>query len=197
MISLDRLPNQRKNEKVVLFLRRHWITITTQLIAFVTLLVIPILLSIVFWSNVVELLKHDVFGPLITIAASIYFLAIWLYAFIEFTDYYLDTWIVTNERIINIEQEGLFHRITSELDLAAVQDVTSDVRGITRTLIDYGNIYIQTAGAKARFIFKVVPKPGKATRKIAQLVEADKRKHGMKELKKKKMEAETEEKPEK
>jgi len=184
MISLEHLPNQRRNEEVELFLRRHWITITTQLISFAILLVVPFLLSVVFWSDLVQLLKHNIFGPLITIAASIYILAIWLYAFIEFTDYYLDTWIVTNERILNIEQEGLFHRTTSELDLAAVQDVTSDVQGIARTLIDYGNIYIQTAGTKARFIFKVVPAPSKATRRIAQLVEADKRRHGMKELQK-------------
>ena len=51
------------------------------------------------------------------------------FAFIEFTDYYLDTWIVTTERIISIEQKGLFERTASELDLISVQDATAEVHG--------------------------------------------------------------------
>jgi uncharacterized membrane protein YdbT with pleckstrin-like domain len=110
-----------------------------------------------------------------------YYLAVWLFAFLEFTDYYLDVWIVTNERVINIEQEGLFHRTASELHLTAIQDVTSDVQGIVRTLFDYGNVHIQTAGEKGRFIFKNIEEPEKIKEFVIRLVEEDKMRHGLRE----------------
>ena len=107
MMRLDHLPNQRPNEHVVLFLRRHWFAILTIVLAFLLLTIVPLLISWFFWDGLRVWMHHKIWGPLLTVVGSIYFLSIWLFAFLEFTDYYLDTWIVTNERIINIEQEGL------------------------------------------------------------------------------------------
>jgi uncharacterized membrane protein YdbT with pleckstrin-like domain len=96
----------------------------------------------------------------------------------QFTDYYLDTWIVTNERIINIEQKGLFSRIVSELHLNQVQDVTSETHGIVATFLSYGDVHIQTAGARERFNFKQIDNPEKIKQIITKLVQDDKRRHG-------------------
>jgi membrane protein YdbS with pleckstrin-like domain len=178
MMHLDHLPNQRKNEKVELFLRRHWFAITNIILAFLILTIIPISIGIYFQDQVINWLNHPLFGPVLVVIASIYFLSIWLFAFLEFTDYYLDVWIVTNERIINIEQEGLFHRTASELNLTAVQDVTSDVRGIIRTVFDYGNVSVQTAGETGRFRFKNIQRPEKVKEHVIRLVERDKKRHG-------------------
>ncbi len=117
-------------------------------------------------------------GPLLALAASLYVLAVWLYAFLEFTDYYLDTWIVTNERIINIEQQGLFHRTASELHLASIQDVTSDVAGMLHTFFDFGSVFIQTAAERERFNFKDIERPEQVKELIIRLSEADKLRHG-------------------
>lgn len=174
MFHLDQLPNQRPNEHVVLFLRRHWIAVFAIVVAFFFLAGTPLAIGWFFWPRLEILLAHPVFGPLIVIAGSMYFLSIWLFAFLEFTDYYLDTWIVTNERIINIEQEGLFHRTASELDLAAVQDATAEIRGIVQTLLTYGNVFIQTAGEKNRFHFKNIDDPEHVKELVTRLVEEDK-----------------------
>ena len=91
----------------------------------------------------------------------------------------LDTWIITNERIINIEQEGLFNRTASELDLAAVQDTTAEIRGILQTLFTYGQVYVQTAGEKGRFHFKNIDNPEHVKELITRLVEDDKRRIAM------------------
>src|SRR3989338_1071330 len=106
MFYLNQLPNQRENERVVLFLRRHWFAILIIIVAFVFLIGVPLAVGWYFWETVQSWLSHPVIGPILVVVCSIYFLSVWLMAFIEFTDYYLDTWIVTNERIINVEQEG-------------------------------------------------------------------------------------------
>ena len=175
MMQLDHLPNQRANEKVVLFLRRHWFAILTIITAFVVLTAVPGGLMWYFWDTVEGWLDHSLIGPTFVIVGSIYFLSIWLFAFLEFTDYYLDTWIVTNERIINIEQEGLFIRTASELDLAAVQDTTAEIRGILQTVFTYGQVFVQTAGEKGRFHFKNIDNPEHVKEIVTKLVEEDKK----------------------
>lgn len=174
MFHLDHLPNQRPHEHVVLFLRRNWIAVFAIVSAFVFLISVPLIVGYIFWPTVEGWLAHPFFGPLLVIFGSMYFLSIWLFSFLEFTDYYLDTWIVTNERIINIEQEGLFHRTASELDLAAVQDTTAEIRGIAQTMLGYGNVFVQTAGEKGRFHFKSISDPERVKEIVTRLVEEDK-----------------------
>lgn len=175
MMRLDHLPNQRDNEKVVIFMRRHWFAILTIVIAFTLLTAIPLGIGFFFRDTLSLWMQNETIGAIITILASMYFLAVWLLAFIEFTDYYLDTWIVTNERIISIEQEGLFFRTASELDLAAVQDTTAEIRGFLQTVFTYGNVYVQTAGEKGRFHFKNIDNPEHVKEIVTRLVEDDKR----------------------
>jgi membrane protein YdbS with pleckstrin-like domain len=174
MMRLDHLPNQRPNERVELFMRRYWFAVLTIIIAFIVLTGTPLAIGWFYWDVISVWLESPVLGPLLVIIGSMYFLSIWLFAFLEFTDYYLDTWIVTNERIINIEQEGLFHRTASELDLASVQDTTAEIRGILQTVFTYGNVYVQTAGSKGRFHFKNIDNPEEVKEKVNQLVEEDK-----------------------
>ena len=178
-MRLDRLPNQRPDERVVLFLRRHWFAILSIATAFTLLTSVPLLLGWFFWDTVQGWTEQEVLGPIIVIIGSIYFLSVWLFAFLEFTDYYLDTWIITSERIINIEQQGLFNRTASELDLASVQDTTAEIRGIWQTLFTYGNVFVQTGGEKARFHFKNIDNPEHVKELINALVEEDKQRLSM------------------
>ncbi len=175
MMRLDHLPNQRPDEHVVLFLRRHWFALLTIVTAFFSLTIIPLALAWYFWSLVGAWIAGPITGPLIIIGGSLYFLSVWLFAFIELTDYYLDTWIVTNERIIDIEQQGLFNRTASELDLAAVQDTTAEIKGILQTVFTYGQVYVQTAGERGRFHFQNVDNPEHVKEIVTKLVEEDKK----------------------
>ncbi len=175
MMRLDHLPNQRPDEHVVLFMRRHWFAILTIVAAFILLTGLPLGLGWYFWLDVEPWVNGPVSGPIIVVFGSLYVLSVWLFAFIEFTDFYLDTWIVTNERIINIEQEGLFHRTASELDLAAVQDTTAEIRGVLQTVFTYGQVFVQTAGERGRFHFKNIDDPEHVKEIVTKLVEEDKK----------------------
>ena len=177
-MNLNHLPNQRKGEKVELFLRRHWLVTARILLTFLVLAGVPIIVLLVLIEDLPAWIAHPIVGPILIMGVTVYALAIILFSFVEYADYYLDTWIVTNERIINIEQKGLFNRVASELQLNAVQDVTSDVKGLVRTLFDYGDVVIQTAGGVKRFHFKGIPNPEEIKERVIHLVEQDQVRHG-------------------
>lgn len=163
MFSLINFPNQQPGEKIVVFLRRHIFVFFCSFLFYVLLIILPIIIYVLFKMYVPEILDairaRPILYPFSVMVISIYFLSTWLFLFYSFLDYYLDVWIVTNKRIINIEQKGLFSRTIAEQRLFRVQDVTSEVKGIIPTILNYGNVFIQTAGSKERFVFKQVPFP--------------------------------------
>jgi hypothetical protein len=183
MMHLNKLPNQKRDEKVHLFMRRHWITPLCIILSMIFMYGVPLAIVTYFQDDLMRLLENPLVGPIIVLIGGTYILSVWLFAFLEFTDYYLDVWIVTNRRIINIEQKGLFKRFASELHLSAVQDVTSEVTGIIRTFLDYGNVFVQTAAEHVRFVFKDIKSPEEVKEKVIRLVEDDKRKHRMEAIK--------------
>lgn len=89
-----------------------------------------------------------------------------------FVDYYLDVYIVTNERIVDISQNGFFKRDIAELHLHQVQDVSAKEEGFFSTMFHYGDVTIQTAGERENFVFRSVPHPYIISKKIVDLHEA-------------------------
>ncbi len=104
-----------------------------------------------------------------------YYLGIWVFFFSEFTDYYLDIDIVTNDRIVDIVQKGLFGRSVAELDLTRVQDVQSEIKGIIPTLLDYGTVVVQTAAEVENFRFEQVSHPHKVRQRILEMAALDRK----------------------
>lgn len=74
-----------------------------------------------------------------------------LVAFVFFgTAYYefaASVLILTNQRIIYLDQKGFFKRKIIETNLDKIQDVTSRTDGMIRTSLDFGDVVIRTAGA--------------------------------------------------
>jgi uncharacterized membrane protein YdbT with pleckstrin-like domain len=60
---------------------------------------------------------------------------------------------------VNIEQKGLFIREMSELKIANIQDVTTEVTGVIPSVLNFGDVFVQTAGEARRFRFRQVPNP--------------------------------------
>lgn len=176
MLDLAHLPNQKPQEQVVLFLRPFWFALLGILLALIVLFAIPLALALFFSSTVSAWLGNPVLGPILVVVITAYTGAIWLFAFVQYADYYLDTWIITTHRVLSNEQIGLFSRITSELHLSTVQDVTSEVVGFLPTMFNYGTVYVQTAAEKERFDFEDVPNPEQVKETILRLVEAHKAK---------------------
>ena len=177
MLDLKNLPNAIPEEKLVYFLRRHPITLLGVVFGYALLLAAPF--AILVYLKVVqpEILTDVRYQALIVFGGSTFFLFAWLFLFQLFLDYYLDSWIVTNRRILNIEQNGLFGRTVSELRLYRIQDVTAIVNGFVKTMFNFGEVEIQTAGEHERFMFEEIPKPNEVSKTILELSEVDRRDH--------------------
>ena len=156
-MHVDDIPNKLPDEAVVLFLRRHWIDLL-RIFAFTAfMLAVPIVLGLVLQQTAV--FDHAFWGPALLLAGSGYTLIVFTVTVTEFTDYWLDTWVVTTERIMNNEQHGLFNRVTSELFLDQIQDITAETKGFLGTFLTYGDVLVQTAAEKVRFHFKNIDNP--------------------------------------
>lgn len=175
-MNMDTLVHVKPDEKIIFALRRHAIVIIGTILLIILLGLIPFGAWFLLAANWPAVLTGTITGPTLKLLASAYYLWIWLFLFSNFVDYYLDIWIVTDDRVLNIEQQGLFNRTVSELDLANIQDVTSEVRGILPYVFGYGDVYIQTAAEQSRFIFEQIPQPDEIRKRLLVLVEEDKKK---------------------
>ena len=170
MMHLKSLPNARPGEHVVLFLRRHWIDVF-KVFAFASfLIIIPLFVGGGLLFINAPILTHVIFGPLLLSLLGAYLLIVLIVTMTELTDYWLDVWIVTNERIINSEQHGLFNRVVSEVHLNQIQDITSEQRGLLGTFLTFGNVYAQTAAERERFTFKNIDNPDTVKIHIGELI---------------------------
>ena len=58
--------------------------------------------------------------------------------------WYYSVFIVTDQRLIQITQKGLFHRSVVDLGLGQIQMVNYEIAGLQQTLLGYGTIVMQT-----------------------------------------------------
>lgn len=165
-------PGREPDEQTVLVLHKHWLVFIRSVALFVILGGVPSAI-ILLWSRLQTwtLLPGTLGHTLLVMAGALYFLFIWILIYDAWLSYYLDVFIVTDKRIVDIEQSGLFGRTVAEERLYRVQDVASTTEGILATTFRYGNVYVQTAGKTERFIFESVPNPEKVTRTILSLTD--------------------------
>lgn len=166
-------PGQSSDERVLLFVRRHWLIVAQHLLLFGLLGLVPFAARELLNRTAPELLENpQALGTvLLTISAYLYWLFLWLFFLAGWVDYYLDYWVITDRRIVSIELQGLFSRTVAELHLSRVQDATSEVHGFRETMLHFGNVSIQTAGTESRFVFEQIPRPDKVVALIMDLHE--------------------------
>lgn len=148
----------RQDEEIIKVLHRNWFYLFQQF--FVLIVVVSVFLfgavsAPIFFPEFIEKIGR----PVVAFAENFFILAVWLYGFMIWIDYYLDIWIITSERIINIEQKGMFTRKASELRFDKIQDVTTEVIGFIPTVLNYGDVKVQTAGEQREFFLRTISDP--------------------------------------
>ncbi len=175
MLDLHHLPGSDLQEQKVMYFRRHLITLLPVVISLIFVFAIPpgLYLGLTYFKP--ELFQDSAYFTLFILAASAFFLFGLLFVFQMFVEYWLDVFILTERRILDIEQTGLFNRTVSELRLYRTQDVTAEVKGMLHSLLDYGNVFIQTAGEMERFHFEDIAHPNHVAKLILELSEDDRK----------------------
>lgn len=91
--------------------------------------------------------------------SSLLFLYWWYWVFYMATMYYLNIWIITDHRLIESEQLGMFRRNYTEIYLSKIQDVSVKVEGFFETMLNFGFLEVQSAAAEKKFKMISVGEP--------------------------------------
>ena len=156
-----------EGEQIVRVVRKHWFVYLIELLSVALLAVLPLALYFIVYPFLAasplagEVSFAQIFDRLGSpgFLYAIWLLLVWHVAVLIWTNYYLDIWIITNQRIIDIEQLSLFNRRISAFRLDMLQDITIQVPGLIATIIKFGNIRVQTAGEDRHFVMSGITDP--------------------------------------
>lgn len=145
----------RNTEHIILIMHRHWAVLIMPVLSTIIFAIVPPIVLMVV-ANTSPLAIAALSSTLGFFALTILWLILVGVLLTELVYYWLDVWILTNERVIDIEQRGLFHREISEFGVENIQDVTVETPTLLATMLKFGTITIHTAGDKS-FIVRDVP----------------------------------------
>ena len=148
------------DEKLILTTRKHWFILAVEIFPLVIIAFAPLFLLI--WADITG------YGALFVFSYALWLLLLWIIAFVMWTNYYLDAILITDKRVIYIEQAGLFSRHLSEIAIRNIQDQRVEVFGILATMFNFGNLTIQSAGANRKFVMRHFPDPHRLRDIISQ-----------------------------
>ncbi len=160
-------------EKILLICRRHWLPIAGEAVSLAFAAFLPFLLLIasqILPASMQALINQESAALFLLIAS--WLLIIWMLFFVAWTNYYLDILILTDKRIIDINQIGLFARDISELRLEKIQDLKIEIIGFIPSLLNFGSLTIQTAGESSEFSIRNIHDPNAIKNLIAERHEA-------------------------
>lgn len=157
---------QGKGETIALLLRKHLITNTGWLILSLVLACLPFLL---FFETVDLNSFFGLTGSDIFVIILLWYLFLFGYVLEQFLVWYFNIYIVTNQRIVDVDFYHLLYKKVSAADLNEIQDVTFTMGGVFQASFNYGDVTIQTAAETEQFEFESVPRPASVQKKILDL----------------------------
>jgi len=140
-MSILKIVRLKEKEQVVAIVRHSPIVYVLKVVLALALVSAPFFFMIPLfalkpWGAPVGLV---IFGISVFLGAffAVRILVIW----------YWNAFIITDVRVVDVDQRGLFDRVVSEATYDKVQDVSYHVKGFWGTILNYGTIIVQTAGA--------------------------------------------------
>ncbi len=164
-----RFETQQEDEEVILFLRQHLIVNVPWLIIATILLIAP---SVLFPFALASLkLPVSIPTSYLIIGTVFWYLVTAGFIITNFLRWFFNIYIVTNERIVDIDFLHLLYKQFSEARLSKIQDIMYTSGGILATILNYGDVFVQTAGEAPNLEFLAVPYPDRVVQTISQLAE--------------------------
>jgi uncharacterized membrane protein YdbT with pleckstrin-like domain len=161
--SKARFETQQLDEPIILVLRRHWITNIPWIIGVIVMILVPFV---------------PIFSPIISympLRFQWFFVILWYllttsFLLEKFLSWFFNIYIITDERVVDVDFYSLIYKQISDAGLDKIQDVTYRTGGFLGTIINYGDILIQTAGTQENIQFEKVPQPAKVVSILNELI---------------------------
>lgn len=160
--------NQKTHEEVILFLRAHLITNFLWFVIFIFLLFIPLFYFIIF-KNFPSPLAFipEKFAYFFVV---FYYLLVFAYALFNFLNWFYNILLITNLGVIDIDYSDILYHDVAFTNFNLVEDVNYTKVGFFRSLFNYGDIFIQTAGGRENLEGLGVPNPARAAHIISDSI---------------------------
>ena len=160
MFHLEDVLQLKDDEKVKAVLRRHVATVIAPLGLATFLIVLPFFLLF-------PLFGWGIVGIVLFFAAVVFGIGIAIRTLVLWD---ADVLIITNLRLVEVDQKGLLTRSVSEVSLKHVQDVAWIRNGIAETIFRMGTVKISHVGGNVSVIVaKRIPRPEMVTESINDL----------------------------
>jgi uncharacterized membrane protein YdbT with pleckstrin-like domain len=155
-VQLD-FEGQRPGEEVLFVFRRHIIAMRKGFY----LLLIPLVITAIpplIWQSNLELFLLPVGGFALGLFLFFYHFVLW----------YFTIYLVTNQRIRQVTQKGIFGKDVVELRLSKIQNISYNIPGFTGEVMGFGTIVIQTFVGD--LVIRYVEHPDKTYNKLQDAV---------------------------
>jgi len=157
---------QQQDEEVVLLLRAHPITNLGWIFLAAIMLLIPTLLQTIGMFEGLGLGGNYLFMGKLT-----WYLMTAAFIFEKFLNWYYTVFIITNERIVDIDFHNLLYRVITYGNLNHIEEPAMVTGGFVRSLFQYGNVFVTTASETPTIEAIAVPWPHKVVDIISRLSE--------------------------
>lgn len=155
--------SQHRSEKIILVLRKHPITQIPWLTTLFFLSLLPL---------IALALGAGSFAPTNFVVAGVilWYLLMTGFAIESFLSWFFHVFIITDERIIDVDFLSLIYKRITSAKIDNIEDVTAVTGGAIRSVFNFGTVKIQTAGARPEIAFEDVPRPSRVTKLLNELI---------------------------
>lgn len=161
----SRFETQQPDEKVVLMLRQHPVTMLGQVMTIILMTMVPVAVA-VMWPAVGQMVIPARF---IAAAGILWYLLVTAFAVEKFLGWYYSVFLVTNMRLVDIDFINLvYHEITTA-NLEHVEEPKMHTAGVLESMFDFGTVRITTASKEPTIEASGVPWPNKVVDIISRL----------------------------
>jgi uncharacterized membrane protein YdbT with pleckstrin-like domain len=172
MVKKEHISLLKEHEQVIMTLHRHWIILVFHFLYFLALFVSSWVL-IAYRSPIMDLIWWSLYWWWL----AIYWIVFLTFILIDWINDELDLFIITDSRVIGIEQISALSRNVTECSLDRVQEVNAHTSGILQTIFKFGDVHIRTASETSNMIVNYAPDPIENSRRINNVIQEYRNKH--------------------
>lgn len=166
-----------EGEKILRTIHKHEITFLDDIFAIIIFIALPIIFAFIFIiipkDYTDNFFSGDTNTGIIFIAVT-WLLFAWISAWRRWTNHFLNVIVITDKRIFEVVQKGFFHREITSIGIDKIQNTRVTQSGFLASALNYGDVFIETAGELDNLDLKTIPNPNEVKKFINELQDHDK-----------------------
>lgn len=112
-----------------------------------------------------------IFFPLLLIPVLIWMLIGFIKVLYELYGWYYDVFLITNNSVLSIKSDSLFHVTTNRVEYHMIEGVSYTIQGFWQTIFNFGNIQVEKVGLGTPIVLRNASNPARIERLILKYQE--------------------------